>query len=118
MTNNDLKRDRAVMMSSTRPSTKYSCSGSPLMFWKGKTAMDGLSGKGSGVAENCGAPVAAPVPSEVTDCCQSSGCHFTLKLRTGRFDILQHEVAKILKGGCRSSGNGIADVARNQDAAF
>ena len=25
------------------PSAKYSCSGSPLMFWKGKTAMDGFS---------------------------------------------------------------------------
>src|SRR4051812_47123792 len=32
------------MMSSTTPSAKYSCSGSPLMFVKGSTAMDGLSG--------------------------------------------------------------------------
>ena len=30
-------------MSSTRPSTKYSCSGSPLMFWNGSAAMDGFS---------------------------------------------------------------------------
>jgi hypothetical protein len=32
-------------MSSTMPSTKYSCSGSPLMFWNGNTAMEGLSGR-------------------------------------------------------------------------
>jgi hypothetical protein len=29
------------MISSTIPSAKYSCSGSPLMFWNGSTAMDG-----------------------------------------------------------------------------
>ena len=34
----------AVMMSSTTPSAKYSCSGSPLMFVNGSTAMEGLSG--------------------------------------------------------------------------
>ena len=32
------------MISSTIPSAKYSCSGSPLRFWNGKTAIDGLSG--------------------------------------------------------------------------
>jgi hypothetical protein len=32
------------MISSTMPSAKYSCSGSPLMFGNGKTAIDGLSG--------------------------------------------------------------------------
>ena len=36
------------MISSTMPSAKYSCSGSPLMFWNGKTAIDGLSGSASG----------------------------------------------------------------------
>jgi hypothetical protein len=40
--------DSPVMMSSTKPSAKYSCSGSPDMFWNGSTAMDGLSGSGSG----------------------------------------------------------------------
>src|SRR5439155_26186441 len=44
MTKNHLIFDRAVMISSTMPSTKYSCSGSPLMFWNGSTAIDGLSG--------------------------------------------------------------------------
>src|SRR3954453_5969530 len=43
MTNSDLNRDSAVMISSTMPSTKYSCSASPLMFWKGSTAIEGLS---------------------------------------------------------------------------
>ena len=37
----------AVMISSTMPSAKYSCSGSPLIFWNGSTAIDGLSGRGS-----------------------------------------------------------------------
>jgi hypothetical protein len=40
-------RDRAVMMSSTMPSAKYSCSRSPLMFWKGNTASGGLFGSES-----------------------------------------------------------------------
>jgi hypothetical protein len=34
------------MISSTMPSAKYSCSGSPLMFANGSTAIDGLSGRG------------------------------------------------------------------------
>ncbi len=33
---------RSVMMSSVIPSLKYSCSGSPLMFVKGKMAIEGL----------------------------------------------------------------------------
>lgn len=36
----------ALMISSVRPSLKYSCSRSPLMFAKGSTATDGL-GAGS-----------------------------------------------------------------------
>ncbi len=35
------------MISSTMPSAKYSCSGSPLILAKGSTAIDGLSGSGS-----------------------------------------------------------------------
>src|SRR6266446_6152293 len=37
-------RESAAMISSTMPSTKYSCSGSPLIFANGSTAIDGLSG--------------------------------------------------------------------------
>jgi hypothetical protein len=44
-------RERAVIISSTMPSAKYSCSGSPLMFWNGKTAIDGLSGSGSPLSD-------------------------------------------------------------------
>ena len=47
MTKSHLIRERAVMISSTMPSAKYSCSGSPLMFWNGITASEGLSGSGS-----------------------------------------------------------------------
>jgi hypothetical protein len=43
ITNSDLKCDNAVMMSSTIPSAKYSCSGSPLMLENGSTAIEGLS---------------------------------------------------------------------------
>src|SRR6516162_6549593 len=48
MTKNHLSFDSAVVMSSTMPSAKTSCSGSPDMFWNGKTAIDGLSGSGNG----------------------------------------------------------------------
>ena len=44
MTNSQWKRLSAVVISSTIPSAKYSCSGSPLMFWNGSTAIEGLSG--------------------------------------------------------------------------
>ena len=46
MTNSERTADSAVVMSSTMPSAKYSCSGSPLMFWNGNTTSDGLSGSG------------------------------------------------------------------------
>jgi hypothetical protein len=47
MTKSHLIRDSAVIISSTMPSAKYSCSGSPLILAKGNTAIDGLSGSGS-----------------------------------------------------------------------
>ncbi len=40
--------ERSVMMSSEIPSPKYSCSESLLILVNGSTAMEGLSGKGSG----------------------------------------------------------------------
>ena len=43
MTRRSRKRDSSVMMSSVRPSTKNSCSGSPLMLTKGSTTSDGFS---------------------------------------------------------------------------
>ena len=38
--------EKAVIKSSAIPSTKYSCSGSPLRLSNGSTAIDGLSGRG------------------------------------------------------------------------
>ena len=49
ITKNERTRLSEVMISSTRPSAKYSCSGSPLMLVKGSTAIDGLSGSGKGL---------------------------------------------------------------------
>src|SRR5262245_16416054 len=72
--NHQRMHDSPVMMSSTRPSAKYSCSGSPLMFWNGSTAIDGLSGNGSGT---CGTAAGETVASDVTGTCQSDGSHFT-----------------------------------------
>jgi hypothetical protein len=51
MTKSQRMRESAVMISSTMPSAKYSCSGSPLILAKGSTAMDGLSGSGNDGAE-------------------------------------------------------------------
>ena len=45
MTNSQRMRDSAEMMSSTTPSAKYSCSGSPLRFRNGKHGNGGLVGK-------------------------------------------------------------------------
>src|SRR5216684_2884863 len=46
MTKRSGSLDRAVIRSSVMPSLKYSWSRSPLMLVKGKTAIDGVSGKG------------------------------------------------------------------------
>src|SRR5580765_2772487 len=61
MTNRDRTRDSAVVISSTMPSAKHSCSGSPLMFWKGRTAREGLSGKESAMC-SVGADAKVPRP--------------------------------------------------------
>src|SRR5262249_2467757 len=45
ITNSQRIRDNPAVMSSTIPSAKYSCSGSPLKFLKGSTAIEGLSGR-------------------------------------------------------------------------
>src|SRR5215470_11842350 len=84
ITNSDLKRDSAVMMSSTMPSAKYSCSGSPLMFWKGRTAIEGLSGRASCSTDD-GCLCSYEDSSDRDDGRrQSDGSHFTLKACTGR----------------------------------
>src|SRR5204862_2612277 len=60
ITNNHLNRERAVIISSTVPSAKYSCSGSPDMFWNGRTASDGLSGKAGVLVGSPGDMVGVP----------------------------------------------------------
>jgi len=52
-------------MSSTMPSAKYSCSGSPLRLVNGSTAIDGLSGSGrlGGAGAAPGARAAPAIPS-------------------------------------------------------
>jgi hypothetical protein len=59
ITNSHLIRASPVMMSSTIPSTKYSCFGSSLMFWNGSTAIEGLSGSASVGVGIFGAAVSA-----------------------------------------------------------
>src|SRR6516225_3002994 len=76
------------MMSSAMPSAKYSCSGSPLMFWNGSTAIDGLSGKASeGFVDS---PIAG---------LEGLGCVLsrTRWTRIGRGDILDLLLAHIFK---------------------
>src|SRR5215831_10113770 len=64
MTNSQRMRLSAVMISSTMPSAKYSCSGSPLILAKGSTAIDGLSGSGGAVVAD---PVDPDRPDNVLD---------------------------------------------------
>ena len=82
-------RDSAVVMSSTRPSTKYSCSTSPLMFWNGSTAMEGLSGR----ARTGAAPLADSGSDAEVWFGHASGSHPTLKVRTGRSIFFQRKAA-------------------------
>jgi hypothetical protein len=55
------RRVGMTMISSTIPSAKYSCSGSPLRLSKGRTAIEGLLGRG-GEAPITGAPVGYSAP--------------------------------------------------------
>jgi hypothetical protein len=63
MTNSQRMRLSAVMISSTMPSAKYSCSGSPLILAKGSTAIDGLSEFGKDAANEAPRPFSASGPS-------------------------------------------------------
>jgi hypothetical protein len=57
ITNSQRMRLSAVMISSTMPSTKYSCPASPDMFSNGSTAIDGLSGNGGARGTGCAVSV-------------------------------------------------------------
>jgi hypothetical protein len=84
MTNNDLNRESAVMISSTMPSAKYSCSGSPLMFWNGSTAIEGFSGNCSGVGADCNATAGLTGTSGSAFARQSNASQCTLNAPIGR----------------------------------
>ncbi len=66
MTKNCRMRDSAVMMSSVIPSEKYSCSGSPLRFSKGNTAIEGLSNRSLRPNKGCEVMVVASVRGSVS----------------------------------------------------
>ena len=102
ITNSHLIRDSAVMMSSTMPSTKYSCSGSPLIFWNGKTAIDGLSGSASAGVALAGAAAAVSL-------------HAIDAHRPG--DVLDLLLAQILEGEVELVAHLVAHHAADADAA-
>src|SRR6185369_8167634 len=83
ITNSDLKRDSAVMMSSTMPSAKYSCSESTLNVWNGRTAIEGLSGRTSGSTDDC-CLRSSGSESRADGRRQSDGSQVTLKAWIGR----------------------------------
>ena len=56
MTNRPETFERSVIRSSVMPSVKNSCSGSPLMFWNGSTAMDGFVGQRRRGGGRCAMP--------------------------------------------------------------
>ena len=66
ITNSQRMRDSAVMISSTMPSAKYSCSGSLLILAKGNTAIDGLSGSGNAAPGLIGCLPAGDEPTQYT----------------------------------------------------
>src|SRR5215831_4609051 len=99
MTKSQRMRLSAVMISSTIPSAKYSCSGSPLILAKGNTAMDGLSGSGSAGGAGVGALLAAANPVDA---------HSPRDI----FDLL---LAQILKGEIELVAHLIAHDAADAD---
>src|SRR5262245_13856367 len=105
-------RDSVVIRSSVSPSAKYSCSGSPLMFWNGSTAMEGLSGSGSGTSAT-GADGASEAGGDSTSGAdQSSADHSTRNARIGRAMFF---IAQRGKSGFEPSLDSVAHGARNDD---
>jgi hypothetical protein len=62
MTKREEVPERAVVRSSVIPSAKYSCSGSPLMFAKGNTTIEGRSGR-AGASEGKTPRASSATPS-------------------------------------------------------
>ena len=98
------------MISSTMPSAKYSCSGSPLIFVKASTAIDGLSGNGRGFA-CCPARETARQISVARPIGPQHKC-----LNRSR-DILQTERPKLLERQAEPIPHMISNWSRNADTA-
>ena len=96
-------RDKAVVMSSTMPSAKYSCSASPLMFWKGSTAIEGLSGR-------LGAGRAGALPSVGAVRAQAIDAH---RAR----DVLDDLLADILERAADLAAHLLVHLGRDAGAA-
>src|SRR5271170_1025907 len=70
--------DKSVITSSLMPSEKYSCSGSPDMLVNGKTAIDGVSTLGVGLAALDRLAATSVLP----------GCHFQTRIGRSMFFTL------------------------------
>ena len=84
------------------------------MFWNGSTAMDGLSGNGSGT---CGAVAGATVTSDVAGSLPIRRLPLHAKCLNGAFDVLQGKAAKIVKGRLHPARHGFMDRTRDHNAA-
>ena len=84
-------------MSSTMPSAKYSCSGSPLMFWNGRTASEGLSGQREGRT--------------------LGGVEANAENANGLRDVLQLRRAEVVDFKRQLAGGVLAHPRRDADAA-
>jgi hypothetical protein len=82
-----------MMISSTMPSQKYSCSVSPDMFWNGRAAIHDLSRKAGGV-EPVGVVAVPPMPS-------SSPCKY------------RHRSAEQIRSLLITAQSGIGDARRS-----
>src|SRR5271165_21112 len=102
MTKTQQMRLSAVMISSTMPSAKYSCSGSPLILANGSTPTDGLSGR-AGPEPAC----ANGEPAAVT----------TRYARTGRATFLSGCSPMSSKARSRRARGVLLYARRNADTA-
>ena len=90
------------MISSTMPSAKYSCSGSPLILAKGSTAIDGLSGRGG--------------PELDLRRWRAGGCHHPVRPDWAR-NILERLLAHVFESEIEAARRILLNARRDADAA-
>ena len=95
------------MISATVPSAKYSCSGSRLMFVKGRTAIDGLSGRAS-----AGAPAIRAGYGT-----RSTGCGYHAISPNGPGNVLEVLLTHIGEGQVEPAGGIFLNAGRDANAA-